>query len=128
MLVLRRKAGEAIVLNGVITIHVLAVEGERVKLGIDAPPEVVIVRSELLGDAAGVSRNLGASGSNWRNRDQRSMSGRFARPSHVDAPLPDEPMERRVPAESEIAPADGTSDSDPKSLIEAGTPLHRYDS
>lgn len=48
MLVLRRKAGEAIVLNGVITIHVLAVEGERVKLGISAPPEVVIVRSELL--------------------------------------------------------------------------------
>jgi len=48
MLVLRRKAGEAIVLNGVITIHVLAVERERVKLGISAPPEVVIVRSELL--------------------------------------------------------------------------------
>src|SRR6185437_3347516 len=48
MLVLRRKAGEAIVLNGTITIHVLAVEGERVKLGINAPAEVVIVRSELL--------------------------------------------------------------------------------
>jgi len=48
MLVLRRKAGEAIVLNGAITIYVLAVEGERVKLGISAPPEVVIVRSELL--------------------------------------------------------------------------------
>jgi carbon storage regulator len=52
MLVLRRKAGEAIILNGSITIHVLAVEGERVKLGISAPPEVVIVRSELL-DGAG---------------------------------------------------------------------------
>lgn len=54
MLVLRRKAGEAIVLNGVITIYVLAVEGERVKLGISAPPDVVIVRSELLeGPGAG---------------------------------------------------------------------------
>lgn len=52
MLVLRRKAGEAIVLNGVITIYVLAVEGERVKLGISAPPEVVIVRSELLDSPA----------------------------------------------------------------------------
>src|SRR5690242_20506843 len=62
MLVLRRKAGEAIVLNGVITIHVLAVEGERVKLGISAPPEVVIVRSELLeghGPAAGPSASQG---------------------------------------------------------------------
>lgn len=54
MLVLRRKAGEAIVLNGVITIHVLAVEGERVKLGISAPPEVVIVRSELLENQGGL--------------------------------------------------------------------------
>lgn len=53
MLVLRRKAGEAIVLNGVITIYVLAVEGERVKLGIAAPPEVVIVRSELLDTPGG---------------------------------------------------------------------------
>jgi carbon storage regulator len=53
MLVLRRKAGEAIVLNGVITIYVLAVEGERVKLGISAPPEVVIVRSELLDSPTG---------------------------------------------------------------------------
>jgi carbon storage regulator len=52
MLVLRRKAGEAIVLNGTITIHVLAVEGERVKLGISAPPDVVIVRSELLEEQA----------------------------------------------------------------------------
>src|SRR5690349_7713516 len=61
MLVLRRKAGEAIVLNGVITIHVLAVEGERVKLGISAPPEVVIVRSELLeGPAAGMGMPGGA--------------------------------------------------------------------
>jgi len=55
MLVLRRKAGEAIVLNGVITIHVLAVEGERVKLGISAPPEVVIVRSELLDNPGAMS-------------------------------------------------------------------------
>jgi len=61
MLVLRRKAGEAIVLNGTITIHVLAVEGERVKLGISAPPDVVIVRSELLEDQASVPGPDGAS-------------------------------------------------------------------
>ncbi len=60
MLVLRRKAGEAIVLNGAITIYVLAVEGERVKLGISAPPEVVIVRSELLeGPLAGPGGPMG---------------------------------------------------------------------
>ncbi len=48
MLVLRRKVGESIVLAGVINISVLAVEGERVKIGISAPPEITIVREELL--------------------------------------------------------------------------------
>ncbi|WP_236065347.1 carbon storage regulator [Reticulibacter mediterranei] len=48
MLVLRRKVGESIVLAGVINITVLAVEGERVKIGISAPPDVSIVREELL--------------------------------------------------------------------------------
>jgi carbon storage regulator len=59
MLVLRRKAGEAIVLNGVIKIYVLAVEGERVKLGIEAPPDVVIVRQELLDDLSSENRMAG---------------------------------------------------------------------
>ena len=48
MLVLRRKVGEAIILGGVVEVTVLAVEGERVKLGITAPPEITIVRAELL--------------------------------------------------------------------------------
>ncbi|MFI5274798.1 MAG: carbon storage regulator [Ktedonobacterales bacterium] len=72
MLVLRRKAGEAIVLNGVITIHVLAVEGERVKLGISAPPEVVIVRSELLenqGQAGGLLGGSQAGGAGQPGRE-----------------------------------------------------------
>ncbi|MBO0783293.1 MAG: carbon storage regulator, partial [Ktedonobacteraceae bacterium] len=47
MLILRRKAGERLVLSGAITVSIFAVEGERVKLGIDAPPDVTIVREEL---------------------------------------------------------------------------------
>ncbi len=74
MLVLRRKAGEAIVLNGVITIHVLAVEGERVKLGISAPPEVVIVRSELL--------------ENQGQMTGPTSSNQAPTPIHRDAPRP----------------------------------------
>lgn len=52
MLVLRRKSGEAIVLNNVIRIIILSVDRYRVKIGIEAPPDVVIVREELLYDAA----------------------------------------------------------------------------
>ena len=48
MLVLRRKVEEAIVLDGSIRVVVLAVEGERVKLGIEAPDDVTIIREELL--------------------------------------------------------------------------------
>jgi len=52
MLVIRRKPGEGIVLNGVIVIRVLAVEGERVKLGVHAPSDVVIVRQEQKDDVS----------------------------------------------------------------------------
>lgn len=51
MLALSRKPGQAIVLNGVIKIYVLGIEHDRVKLGFEAPPDVQIVRSELLDDA-----------------------------------------------------------------------------
>jgi carbon storage regulator len=57
MLVLRRKAGEAIVLNQVIMIRVLGVEGDRVKLGIDAPPDVIVVREELLEESTQGAHN-----------------------------------------------------------------------
>ena len=48
MLVLRRKTGEALVINGAVTICILAGEGERVKFGVIASPEVVVLRSELI--------------------------------------------------------------------------------
>jgi len=56
MLVLRRKVGESIILDGVISVSVLAVEGERVKIGITAPAEITSVREELLKNAADLSK------------------------------------------------------------------------
>lgn len=58
MLVLRRKVGESIILDGVISVSVLAVEGERVKIGITAPPDVTIVREELLKSASTPNSDL----------------------------------------------------------------------
>lgn len=55
MLVLRRKRGEKLILTGRIEITVLAIEGERVKLGISAPPDVAIVREEVLRRASSPS-------------------------------------------------------------------------
>jgi len=48
MLVLARKLGESIVIADNITIKVVAVENGVVKLGIDAPREISIIRSELI--------------------------------------------------------------------------------
>jgi carbon storage regulator CsrA len=48
MLVLSRKSGEAIVLAGNITIQVLGIEHDRVKIGVDAPADVLVLRAELV--------------------------------------------------------------------------------
>lgn len=75
MLVLTRRSGEAIVIDGSIRIQVLRTNGSRVRLGIEAPPEVRIIREK--GEKApavdpmparrgvlrdGVSRNVAAVG------------------------------------------------------------------
>ena len=47
MLVLSRKTNESIVIDGRITISVLRVEGEVVKLGVTAPKEIHVFRKEV---------------------------------------------------------------------------------
>jgi len=47
MLVLTRRVGEEIVIDGDIHIVVLAVQGERVRVGISAPPTVRVDRQEV---------------------------------------------------------------------------------
>ncbi len=47
MLVLTRKVDESITIGDSIVITVLAVEGERVKLGINAPRDMLILRQEV---------------------------------------------------------------------------------
>ena len=47
MLVLGRKTDESLVLGGEITITILGIEGDRVKVGIDAPRHITILRSEV---------------------------------------------------------------------------------
>ena len=47
MLVLSRKAEQSLMLGPDITLTVLAIDGDRVKLGIQAPRDVSVLRSEL---------------------------------------------------------------------------------
>lgn len=48
MLILRRKAGESLILNGNIKVTVLEGGSDGVRLAIDAPKEVQILREELV--------------------------------------------------------------------------------
>jgi len=50
MLVLARKLDESIVIGDNITVKVISVEKGVVKLGIDAPSDISIVRNELIED------------------------------------------------------------------------------
>ena len=52
MLVLTRKVGEEIVINDNIRVTVLAIRGNQVRIGIQAPADVSIFREELLAPAA----------------------------------------------------------------------------
>ena len=50
MLVLARKLDESIVIGDDITVKIISVDKGVVKLGIDAPRDISIVRNELLED------------------------------------------------------------------------------
>ena len=47
MLVLKRKTGEAIQIGDDIELTILAIEGDQVKLGINAPRQIDIHRKEI---------------------------------------------------------------------------------
>ena len=47
MLVLSRKKNESIVINNDITIFIVEIRGDKVRLGIDAPPTVPVHRREV---------------------------------------------------------------------------------
>ncbi|MCL2099535.1 MAG: carbon storage regulator [Oscillospiraceae bacterium] len=48
MLIISRKKNEGIIINGDIILTVADVQGDKVRIGIDAPESVKIVRKELL--------------------------------------------------------------------------------
>ena len=48
MLVLSRKVGDKLVIDGNITVEVVKIQGNRISLGIVAPSDVKILRGELI--------------------------------------------------------------------------------
>jgi carbon storage regulator len=70
MLVVTRKRGQKIQLGGETNVTVLAVEGRLVRIGIDVPAQVLVLRNELIDPrAAGI-------GASWDGRRRHYASGR----------------------------------------------------
>lgn len=47
MLVLSRKCGESLLINGQIEVKITEISGDKVKIGIEAPKDFIILRKEL---------------------------------------------------------------------------------
>ena len=69
MLVLARKLDESIVIGDNISVKIISIDKGVVKLGIDAPRDVSIIRNELLEDV----KDLNIAASKKHNKDDLSL-------------------------------------------------------
>ncbi len=63
MLILGRKVGDTILIGDGIRVVVLACDRKGVRLGIEAPNDVTILRGEIVSDIAAENQRAGAVGS-----------------------------------------------------------------
>ncbi len=56
MLILTRKIEQGIVIDEHTRVRVLSIDGERVKIGIDAPSHITVLREELLEEVVDENR------------------------------------------------------------------------
>ena len=47
MLILSRKIGESLIIDGKIEVKIVDISGDKIKIGIEAPKEVSVFRDEL---------------------------------------------------------------------------------
>jgi carbon storage regulator len=94
MLVLSRKAGQRVQIGDSITLSVLGVRGQRIRLGIQAPREVVVQRQEILSEPARENPSPGVA------HDQRRPGSANGHSIIVNATEPSGPLGAAGPAAS----------------------------
>lgn len=63
MLILQRKAGESILIGENIKISIIEIGSDKIKIAVDAPKEIPILRTELL-EAADINREAASADEN----------------------------------------------------------------
>lgn len=75
MLVLHRKKGESLVINDNIKITIVDISGEKVKIAVEAPKEIPVLRSELV-NAAEANKEAAGSENKISAVDIRNVLGK----------------------------------------------------
>jgi carbon storage regulator len=57
MLVLSRKEGERVFIGNSVVVTIVRVQGDRVRIGVEAPADVPVMREELLRASSQVARD-----------------------------------------------------------------------
>lgn len=65
MLILSRRPGESLVLDGGIRIDILSSDGRTVRIGIEAPASVRILRAEIVASVEEETRRAAAATAQW---------------------------------------------------------------
>ena len=74
MLVLHRKKGESLIINDNIKITIVDISGEKVKIAVEAPKEIPVLRSELV-NAAEANKEAAVSENSISAADIRNVLG-----------------------------------------------------
>ena len=74
MLVLHRKKGESLIINDNIKITIVDISGEKVKIAVEAPKEIPVLRAELV-NAAEANKEAAGSEKTISAADIRSVLG-----------------------------------------------------